>query len=154
VKRRRLCSRSLRGKLPQAEVADLYRDIDVLIAPSVWPESYGLVVREAIKAGCWVVTSDRGALAQDIGPGCGHVVSVDGYRELQEVLGQIDRNKERYLGPIETAPILRSATDQAIELAALYLGVAAPDAVPPRLPAASRLRVPAARAAASFFKPS
>jgi glycosyltransferase involved in cell wall biosynthesis len=143
--------------LPQADVADLYRDIDVLVAPSVWPESYGLVVREAIKAGCWVVSSDRGALGQDIGPECGHVVSVDSYHELQGVLRQIDANKDRYLGPIETSPVLRSATDQAIELAALYLGVpgaAAPGDAPPHPMAASRLRVPAARTETPAFKPS
>ena len=110
-----------RGKLPQTEVADLYRDIDVLIAPSVWPESYGLVVREALSAGCWVVTSDRGAVAQDVDAGCGHVVSVDTYTDLQEVLQGIDANASRYLGPIESRPVLRTAQDQAVELAALYL---------------------------------
>jgi glycosyltransferase involved in cell wall biosynthesis len=112
-----------RGKLPQAEVADLYRDIDVLIAPSIWPESYGLVVREALQAGCWVVTSDRGALSQDVVAGCGRVVAVDSYQDLQEVLQSIDENAERYLGAIETRPVLRTAQDQAIELAALYLGI-------------------------------
>ena len=110
-----------RGKLPQGEVADLYRDIDVLIAPSVWPESYGLVVREALQAGCWVVTSDRGALSQDIDAGCGHIVSVDTYQALQAVLQSIDADPQRYLGPIESRPQLRTARDQAVELATLYL---------------------------------
>jgi glycosyltransferase involved in cell wall biosynthesis/tetratricopeptide (TPR) repeat protein len=132
-----------RGKVPQAEVADLYRDIDVLIAPSVWPESYGLVVREALQAGCWVVTSDRGALAQDIDAGCGHVVSVDAYQDLQEVLRTIDANAERYLRPIETPPVLRAGKDQAVELAAIYLGTDVPRArtTPPVIAApAMRLR--------------
>lgn len=133
-----------RGKLPQAEVADLYRDIDVLIAPSVWPESFGLVVREALQAGCWVVTSDRGALGQDVGPGCGHVVSVDTYQQLQEVLQIIDENPERYLGPIETRPVLRMAQEQAIELAALYLGTDSSsirDGAPPMAVPAPRPRI-------------
>jgi glycosyltransferase involved in cell wall biosynthesis/tetratricopeptide (TPR) repeat protein len=136
-----------RGKLPQTEVADLYRNIDVLVAPSVWPESYGLVVREALQAGCWVVTSDRGALSQDVDAGCGHVVSVDTYHELQEVLQTIDANPERYLGPIETRPVLRTARDQAVELAALYLGpdgAAAPE-VAPAPPAPARAPAPAPR---------
>jgi glycosyltransferase involved in cell wall biosynthesis len=110
-----------RGKAPQAEVADLYRDVDVLLAPSVWPESYGLVVREALQAGCWVVTSDRGALSEAVDPGCGHVVSVDSYHALQAVLAEIDGNPQRYLGPIETRPILRTAADQATALGRLYL---------------------------------
>jgi glycosyltransferase involved in cell wall biosynthesis/tetratricopeptide (TPR) repeat protein len=114
-----------RGKLPQPDVADLYRDIDVLIAPSVWPESYGLVVREALQAGCWVVTSDRGALGQEVDAGCGHIVSVDTSQDLTEVLQSVDRNPQRYLGPIEARPVLRMAQDQAVELAALYLGTGA-----------------------------
>jgi glycosyltransferase involved in cell wall biosynthesis/tetratricopeptide (TPR) repeat protein len=142
-----------RGKVPQAEVADLYRDIDVLIAPSVWPESYGLVVREALQAGCWVVTSDRGALGQEVEAGCGHVVSVDTYEELQAVLRMIDANPERYLGPIETRPVLRTAQDQAVELAALYLGTGEPatrEAVPPARAPAPRRRVAALAAASSL----
>jgi glycosyltransferase involved in cell wall biosynthesis len=132
-----------RAKLPQTEVADLYRDIDVLIAPSVWPESYGLVVREALQAGCWVVTSDRGALGQDVDAGCGHIVSVDTCRDLQDVLRRIDANPQRYLGPIESRPVLRTARDQAIELAALYLGEdepAAGECEPPAPARASRRR--------------
>jgi glycosyltransferase involved in cell wall biosynthesis/tetratricopeptide (TPR) repeat protein len=121
-----------RGKVPQAEVADLYRDVDVLVAPSVWPESYGLVVREALQAGCWVVTSDRGALSQDVVPGCGHVVPVETYHALQQVLAEIDANPQRYLGPIESRPVLRTAADQAAELGRLYLETA--QAASPELP--------------------
>jgi glycosyltransferase involved in cell wall biosynthesis len=122
------------GKVPQAEVADLYRDVDVLVAPSVWPESYGLVVREALQAGCWVVTSDRGALSQDVVPGCGHVVPVETYHALQQVLAEIDANPQRYLGPIESRPVLRTASDQAAELGRLYLESADRQAAPPEVP--------------------
>ena len=43
-----------------------YSDQDVLIAPSIWPESFGLVTREALSAGLWVIASDAGALAEPI----------------------------------------------------------------------------------------
>jgi glycosyltransferase involved in cell wall biosynthesis/tetratricopeptide (TPR) repeat protein len=134
-----------RGKAPQAEMAALYRDIDVLVAPSVWPESYGLVVREALKAGCWVVTSDRGALSQDLDAGCGHVVSVDSYHGLQEVLARINANPARYLGPTESRPLLRTAADQAAELGRLYLEAGAspePPALPVQPSAKPRRRAP------------
>lgn len=123
-----------RGKVPQAEVADLYRDVDVLVAPSVWPESYGLVVREALRAGCWVITSDRGALSQDVVPGCGHVVPVETYHALQQVLAEIDANPQRYLGPIESRPVLRTAADQAVELGLLYLATVTGQEAPPAVP--------------------
>jgi glycosyltransferase involved in cell wall biosynthesis len=142
-----------RGKLPQAEIANLYRDIDVLIAPSVWPESYGLVVREALQAGCWVVTSDRGAIGQDLDEGCGHVVAVETYQPLQEVLQFIDAHPQRYLGPIEISPVLRTAQDQASELVALYMetqGRSAWKGEQPIAATASRRRVSALAAQASL----
>jgi glycosyltransferase involved in cell wall biosynthesis len=49
--------------VPLDEVAELYARIDVLIAPSTWPESFGLITREAISAGKAVIASDIGALA-------------------------------------------------------------------------------------------
>ncbi|MBK1721487.1 hypothetical protein CKO23_04375 [Thiocystis violacea] len=53
-------------KVEQSRVAELYAQIDVLIAPSIWPESYGLVTREALKAGLWVIASNRGAIGDCI----------------------------------------------------------------------------------------
>ena len=55
--------------VPMAEMAAFYAEHDVLIAPSIWPESYGLVTREALSAGLWVVASAIGALADPIEPG-------------------------------------------------------------------------------------
>lgn len=115
---------TFRGKMPQSRIADLYRDIDVLLAPSVWPESFGLVVREALQAGCWVVASDRGAIGAAVTPGCGFVVPVDRFEPLRDVLRDIDRRPARYLGAIEKRPPLRPAEDQARALAALYVDLA------------------------------
>ncbi|MFX5634077.1 glycosyltransferase, partial [Acinetobacter baumannii] len=57
---------TLRAPTPIGRVNELYASIDVLLAPSIWPESYGLVVREALHYRTWVVVSNRGALAQDV----------------------------------------------------------------------------------------
>jgi glycosyltransferase involved in cell wall biosynthesis len=54
------------GAIPQKKIADLYNVTDVILAPSIWPESYGLVTREALASGCWVVASDRGAIGEYI----------------------------------------------------------------------------------------
>ena len=45
---------------------EFYASQDVLVAPSIWPESFGLVTREAISAGLWVIASDSGALAEPL----------------------------------------------------------------------------------------
>jgi glycosyltransferase involved in cell wall biosynthesis len=56
-------------KVKQAEIGKLYAQMDVLVAPSIWPESFGLVTREAVKAGVWVVTSDKGAIGDSLESG-------------------------------------------------------------------------------------
>ena len=54
------------GKYPADAMSEFYADIDVLIAPSIWPESFGLVSREASMHGVWVIAADAGGLAEDI----------------------------------------------------------------------------------------
>ncbi|MEY4841159.1 MAG: hypothetical protein RLZZ374_2067, partial [Cyanobacteriota bacterium] len=43
-----------RAPAPMEQMAEFYASQDVLVAPSTWPESYGLVTREALSAGLWV----------------------------------------------------------------------------------------------------
>ncbi len=107
-------------KLPQVRVGELYAATDVLLGLSVWPESHGLVTREALAAGCWVVASDRGAIGHDVTAGSGFVIDVSSYQPTLEVLRHINDNPQRYLGPIETPPTLRPASAQADELAVIY----------------------------------
>lgn len=52
--------------IPMHLMPQFYAQQDVLIAPSIWPESFGLVTREALSAGLWVIASDAGALAEPI----------------------------------------------------------------------------------------
>jgi glycosyltransferase involved in cell wall biosynthesis len=115
----------IRGKFSQSNVGGLYAHIDVLLAPSVWPESYGLVTREAIASGCWVVASNRGAVADCVVEGRnGYVVDVADEAGLLAALRFIDENPGVHLrSPDYTAPI-RTADQQAQELAVIYGEVA------------------------------
>jgi glycosyltransferase involved in cell wall biosynthesis len=106
---------------PQDQVGALYGRFDVLLAPSIWPESFGLVTREALALGLWVVASDRGAIGSAIIEGRnGHVVPVDDHRALAEVLRRIDADPSRYTAAPEVRTSLRRAADQGEELLALY----------------------------------
>ncbi|MEM1192240.1 MAG: glycosyltransferase [Pseudomonadota bacterium] len=108
-------------KVPQKEVANLFGNIDVLLAPSIWPESYGLVTREALMCGCRVIASDRGAIGGSIDHGeNGLVVSVDHIDGVRDALAEINANADYYLTPPATQPTLRFARQQARDLAALY----------------------------------
>ena len=111
------------GKVGQGEVGGLYAGIDVLLAPSLWAESFGLVTREAHASGCWVVASDRGAIGTDVREDVdGHVIDVSDSRGLSEILMRIDRHPARYLEP-PPARTLRTAAEQGDELASVYQGL-------------------------------
>jgi glycosyltransferase involved in cell wall biosynthesis len=108
-------------RVPLAKVGALYGSLDVLLAPSVWPESYGLVAREALAAGIWVVASDRGAIGQDVVDGQnGFVVDVGDHRALTACLAQIDAAPERFCQPPAHPPELRLAATQVDALHRVY----------------------------------
>ena len=102
--------------IPMAEMADFYADNDVLLAPSTWPESYGLVTREALSAGLWVVASDIGALAEPIQHGVnGHRVRPNDSEALAMVLEDLSA-KHPHPQPLiafcESRPPLHLELDQ------------------------------------------
>jgi glycosyltransferase involved in cell wall biosynthesis len=109
------------GRVPADQVHELYAETDVLLAPSIWPESFGLVTREALASGCWVIASDRGAMGEDVQPGLnGFVIDVSTIEGLLAALAEIDREPARYLRPPEHRPVLRSADEQAAEVLEVY----------------------------------
>jgi glycosyltransferase involved in cell wall biosynthesis len=108
------------GRTPQEQMAEVYAAHDVLLAPSIWPESYGLVAREALAEGLWVVAGNRGAIGEDVREAVnGFVVDVSTPQGLFEALARIDADPARYrTSPPPTA--LRSAKAQSTELGQLY----------------------------------
>ena len=113
-------------KFPEDQVAELYANIDVLLAPSVCVESFGLVTREALHCGCWVVASDRGSIGDCVSDGeNGYVIDVADATELIRVLALIDGTPQRYLQAPSVRPVLRRSSEQGDELAALYKSIIA-----------------------------
>ena len=93
--------------VPMAAMASFYAEQDVLLAPSIWPESYGLVSREALSAGLWVVASDIGAMADPIRHGeNGHRVPAGDASALAAVLEQLAADHP------QPQPLLAFAGDQ------------------------------------------
>ncbi|MFK3921076.1 glycosyltransferase [Pseudomonas fulva] len=107
------------GRVSQSGVVDLYTKIDVLFAPSLWPESFGLVTREAVASGCWVVASDMGGIGEDI------IENKTGYviepthealvRAIEYINGSVKHHKAA-----SSSEMRRTSAIQAAELAALY----------------------------------
>ncbi len=82
---------------PERMLQDFFATIDVVIVPSLAPESFGLIVREALMAGVWVVASRRGALAEDIDSGRnGFAFDPENKTELIDLLRSLDSQVERF----------------------------------------------------------
>jgi len=58
------------GAPPSDQVAKLLRQHHILIVPSIWEESFGVVALEGLACGCVVLGADGGGLDEAIGP-CG-----------------------------------------------------------------------------------
>jgi len=81
--------------IPMAKMNNFYTSQDVLVAPSIWPESFGLVTREALQMGLWVIASDIGALANPIEDGVnGRKVTPRNVPALIKALCEIIENPE------------------------------------------------------------
>ena len=77
--------------IPMHQMPEFYSTQDVLIAPSIWPESFGLVSREALSAGLWVIASDAGALAEPLKNSAEIVGSVVIPNDAQDLADALER---------------------------------------------------------------
>jgi len=108
------------GYVSADKVAEFYQNADVVIVPSLWPESFNLVSREASLCGCWVFASSLGATGNHIVPGLnGYTFSTDRLDELIELLRELERNPEKFKTLVKPVP-LRTVEDQYQELRSMY----------------------------------
>ncbi|MGR8933313.1 MAG: glycosyltransferase family 4 protein [Gammaproteobacteria bacterium] len=111
------------GRVRQQRITALYARIDVLFAPSKWPESYGLAVREALASRCWVVASNLGAIGEDIVPGKnGFIVDVSSNSELCKIIETIDKTPSKFK-QYSADYRVRNASEQVDELVKFYIDV-------------------------------
>jgi glycosyltransferase involved in cell wall biosynthesis len=52
------------GRMPRRGIYELMRNLDTVVLPSIIPESYGMLAREALLCGCRIVITDLGGLAE------------------------------------------------------------------------------------------
>lgn len=106
------------GSVKQEDIVSLYQSIDVLFAPSIWPESFGLVTREAAACGCWVVASNMGGIGEDVIDGETGFVIEPTQDALELVIETIDNNCEYYKGvaPVTDVRYVNSQVDELVDI--------------------------------------
>ncbi|MBM7115646.1 glycosyltransferase [Archangium primigenium] len=83
----------------QRGIDDFLGDIDVLVMPSLWKESFGMTVREALSRDIWVVTTEAGGVVEDIVEGVnGNVVPIGDTEGFRAALRALLRAPERLSG--------------------------------------------------------
>lgn len=110
------------GRVNQNEVIDLYRKIDVLFAPSMWPESFGLVTREAVASGCWVVASNMGGIGEDVVKNQNGYVIEPTQKMLVAALTHINGSVSKHKAQSCTV-VKRTSASQAMELKNIYMAL-------------------------------
>jgi len=85
------------AKIDFDKMPAFYRSMDVLIVPSMWRESFGLISREAAIQGAWIVAADAGGLAEDIIPGVnGNIFEKSNTKQLEDILKNINEQPEKF----------------------------------------------------------
>jgi glycosyltransferase involved in cell wall biosynthesis len=87
---------NLKGPFSVENKGEIYANIDLLIIPSVVPETFSLVAREALLNGTPVIASRVGALPEIILDGVnGYLFTPGDANELAGILNELDRQPER-----------------------------------------------------------
>jgi len=111
-------------KVKQREIPKLYSEMDILLAPSIWPESYGLVTREALQAGVWVIASDRGAIGDCVVEGKnGNLIDVSNCDALKNALIKLAHEGIPKISEELTTLKVKSCEEHIRELVGHYASV-------------------------------
>ena len=105
------------------EAGEFLSSVDVLVAPSIWEEPFGLTIVEAYAAGAAVIGSDRGAIGELVGSVAPQwVVPGDDPEALAVCMSHVLRNGRAALpGPEAFQAVLAAASPETMTSAYLEL---------------------------------
>ena len=106
----------------QKGLDDFFKDIDVLLFPSQWKESFGLTIREALVRDVWVVSTNAGGVIEDIVDGeNGNIIDMNSQESFKSAITKLLHNPEffkQYENPHKS--LIRNFKEQADELSLFY----------------------------------
>lgn len=114
------------GAFRPDEVAEVYRDVDVLIVPSVWVENSPLTIHEAFVVGAPVITSNLGGMAELIQHGKNGLLFEPGDpAALRDAARRILEEPELLSTLRAGIPHVKTMPEHAVEMNEIYAGIAA-----------------------------
>ncbi len=114
----------MHGNMPNQKLEEAFKNIDVLIVPSLVPESFGLVVYEAFSAGRPVIVFNSGALPELVRDGVdGFIVERNNSRLLAEAMRKIIFNPGMIFNLSSRLPLVKTIQEYGDEMEEIYRGV-------------------------------
>lgn len=104
-------------------ISDIFKEIDVLIFPSIWHENSPLVLHEAILSKTPVIASDIGGVKELINCYNGILFNVGDVKGLQEKMQYIIDKPENIERLKNDTPKVKSIKDNAKELEEIYSSI-------------------------------
>jgi glycosyltransferase involved in cell wall biosynthesis len=108
-----------------ADVADVFREIDVLIVPSIWNENAPLVIQEAFSARTVVIASNIGGIPELVNDGInGLLFRAGDAQDLREKIECLAQDQELFRRLQFNIKQAKSMADHAGELEEVYSNLA------------------------------
>ncbi|MCB9881588.1 MAG: glycosyltransferase [Planctomycetes bacterium] len=109
------------GAYDHEDLPTILADLDVLVVPSIWWESFCLTIREGALAGLPVVASDHGAMSEAVAQGYALGFRPGDAQELAHALGRVTDEPELRASLVAHASRIRSIDACARETLEHYL---------------------------------
>ncbi len=81
----------------QEGLDNFFANIDILLFPSQWKESFGLTIREALVRDVWVISTNAGGVVEDIVEGeNGNIVSIGDSKAFEKCITSSIENSQKF----------------------------------------------------------
>jgi glycosyltransferase involved in cell wall biosynthesis len=109
------------GSLPHEELWHVLSNADAIVVPSVWYETYSIVIQEAFAAKVPVIASNLGALAERVTDGVdGLLVPPHDATALRDTMQKVIDNRSLLAGLRSNIPPVKGLSQHTDEILALY----------------------------------